>query len=327
MTWGWNDGAVADSKKMQTWPRYEAEYLKRALQSEYHKYDTTGLDAEQRQVYLDHVTQDFKEEADECLKAEFREWLQGNHAANDPDGPRIYENADGKPVRRWVVRSPEAEDEAGYSKVGHARAGWEHTPWGRASLTALPGVRQYLRAQAEASNADDLKMQLLAEYGPQDLDGAWRYFKHWVKGRPLSDAVKLPARFNEMAPGARSDFGNQMPNRMHSYNPDPSDRKPQVFAGDVGARHAAVSAPGEPRVRTTTEWEDNNIRKLRHTRQQMETVMNGEFDDAHQGENEIISAAERARTRDSSAATWFDDNTRRQRSQQNARLESMASVA
>jgi hypothetical protein len=31
----------------------------------------------------------------------------------------------------------------------------------------------------------DLQMNLLAEHGPQDLNQAWMYFKHWVKGRPV----------------------------------------------------------------------------------------------------------------------------------------------
>ena len=37
----------------------------------------------------------------------------------------------------------------------------------------------------------------MAEFGPQNLEDSWAYFKHWVKGRPLSDAVPLPPRFTE----------------------------------------------------------------------------------------------------------------------------------
>ena len=35
-----------------------------------------------RQVYLERVTKDFREEADDCLKSEFVDWLQGAHEDN-----------------------------------------------------------------------------------------------------------------------------------------------------------------------------------------------------------------------------------------------------
>ena len=150
MTWGWtargplpvdstavgttgggNVGSATEAGKTQAWPRYEAEYLKRALTSERYKYDTEGLDPEQKAIYLDKVTAGYKDEADECLKAEFDQWLQGLHSANDPQQTQCYENAEGKPVRRWTERTPESTDENGNSKVGLPRAGWKHTPWGR----------------------------------------------------------------------------------------------------------------------------------------------------------------------------------------------------
>ena len=195
MTWGWTArldgsatgttgggtrGGVADAGKTEAWPRYEAEYLKRALQSEAYKYDASGLDPQQRSIYLDRVTARYKEEADEALKAEFDQWLLGKHAANNAENETVYENADGKPVRRWVYRSKEAEDLEGGSKVGQARAGWKHTPWGRASLGHLPGVREYFQKQEDAWR-EDLKLQLLAEHGPQNIDDAWKYFKHWAE--------------------------------------------------------------------------------------------------------------------------------------------------
>ena len=34
-------------------------------------------------------------------------------------------------------------------------------------------------------------MNLLAEHGPQNIEEAWMYFKHWVKGRPVSLAKPL----------------------------------------------------------------------------------------------------------------------------------------
>ena len=347
MTWGWNArgalpvdgsgtgttgggqrGSSEEAQKTKAWPRYEAEYLKRALQSERYKYDTDGLDAEQRTIYLDKVTSKYKEEADECLKAEFDQWLQGLHSANDPSIEQVYENADGKPVRRWLVRSKESEDAQGHTKVGQARAGWKHTPWGRAALTGLPGVREYLREQTERANEADLKMQLLAEFGPQNLQDAWMYFKHWVKGRPLSDAVALPARFEHAAEGARSDFDMAQPHRMYAYDATESDRQPQVFATDRNAYNAAVSLPGEPKVRTTDEYEDDNVRSTRHLREQLESVLQKDSEatkalqEAHIGQVEAEERQEKAEAKDVQSAMKeeaIDDSTRRA---QNWRLQS-----
>ena len=105
-------------------------------------------------------------------------------------------------------------------------------------------MREYLREQKERANDTDLKMQLLAEFGPQNIEDAWKYFKHWVKGRPLSDAVALPARFDAPAYGTRSDVGHQMPQRMHAYDPDPSDRQPEVYATDRHAYNPILAQSG-----------------------------------------------------------------------------------
>lgn len=290
MTWGWDArgalpatsagtgttsggsiGTAAEAGRTHAWPRYEAEYLKRALTSERYKYDTADLDEAQKMVYLEQVIKNYKAEADECLKAEFEEYLQGNHIANDPQGDQVYQNVDGKPVRRWVFRSKESEDADGGSKVGQARAGWKHTPWGRAGLTHLPGVRDYLRNQTQSAHDKDTQMQLLAEMGPQNVDEAFMYFKHWVKGRPLSDAVSLPARFEDNV-ATRADFGRQMPQRMHEYDPTPNDRQPGVYAADPHAHNAAVAEPGKRPVAQTTEWEDKNVEKARALRQRLEDL-------------------------------------------------------
>ena len=292
MTWGWeargklpatsdatgttSGGSVGtreEANRTKAWPRYEAEYLKRALTSERYKYDTAGLDDQQKGVYLDRVVANYKQEADECLKAEFEQWLQGQHEANDTSQEQIYENADGKPVRRWVFRSPEATDETGGSKVGQARAGWKHTPWGRSSLLHLDGVREYLQSQERSAQAKDMQMQMLAELGPQNINDAWAYFKHWVKGRPLSDAVALPARFPTDEVAHRSEFGHQPPNRMYYYDSEPNDRQPGVLAQDHNARNAAVALPGEPAKTITTEAEDKNLQDVKDLRAMLEGMM------------------------------------------------------
>lgn len=286
MTWGWDArgalpatassgttgggsiGTWKEAAQTKAWPRYEAEYLKRALMSDRYKYDTEGLDEQQKGVYLDRVVANYKNEADECLKAEFEQWLQGTHPANDAN--EVYQNMDGKPVRRWVFRSPESQDANGGYKVGQARAGWKHTPWGRASLTHLPGVRDYLRDEKQTGHNKETEMQLLAELGPQNIEQAWVYFKHWVKGRPLTDAVCLPG--SEVT--SRSDFGRQMPHSMHEYNSTPNDRQPGVYAADAHAHDAAVARPGSPPVEQTTESEDRSVQTARNLRVRLENLFN-----------------------------------------------------
>ena len=292
MTWGWDSrgalpadgtasgttgggtiGTLSEASKTAAWPRYEAEYLKRAITSEQYKYDTVGLSDAEKAVYLDKIVANYKAEADECLKAEFEHWLQGQHEANDTSKEQCYENADGKPVRRWVFRSPESQDDTGGYKVGQARAGWKHTPWGRASLVHLPGVREYLREQKQSSHDKDTQMQLLAEFGPQNIEQAFQYFKHWVKGRPMSDAVAIPAAFPTDEVVSRSEFGMQAPNRMYAYDSEPNDRQPGVRAQDHNAHNAAVTKPGEAPVRETTEREDRNVTETRELSKRMEALL------------------------------------------------------
>ena len=52
-------------------------------------------------------------------------------------------------------------------------------------LTHLPGVREFLREQAERKDRNEFQLNMLAEFGPQNLEEAWAYFKHWVKRRPI----------------------------------------------------------------------------------------------------------------------------------------------
>ena len=343
MTWGWtargplpvdstavgttgggNVGSATEAGKTQAWPRYEAEYLKRALTSERYKYDTEGLDPEQKAIYLDKDTAGYKDEADECLKAEFDQWLQGLHSANDPQQTQCYENAEGKPVRRWTQRTPESTDENGNSKVGLPRAGWKHTPWGRSSLTHLPGVREYLREQEERANDADLRMQILADYGPQNIDDAWKYFKHWVKGRPLSDAVALPARFKEAAPGTRSDFGMQQPDRMLAYDAEMPDRQPQVYATDHNARQAAIAQPGQEWVTVTTDAENDYVREARQFREHLQSVVGtADMSTVHEGEEQAVKRDERAEAKDVASAHEQHKERRQEAKEQTGRLQEL----
>jgi hypothetical protein len=163
------------------------------------------MDSSAKQVYLDKVSENYKAEAEECLRREFNDWLQGKHKANQLGdfGGEKYVNQPGKPVRRQTYR-------IGDEVIAAVKDDWRHTWWGAAQLTHLPGVRDYLRRNAMEVAKADVYMNLLAEHGPQDLESAWMYFKHWVKGRPLSDSADMCDQ-ELYGPGTRSDFGPHNP--------------------------------------------------------------------------------------------------------------------
>ena len=213
---GGRTGSVAESSEASTWPEYDAHYLKRALAKADRKYSTASFlqgdgkaDDTLRQVYLNKVAANYKSEAEQALKNEFELWLQGKHPANE--GDNTYINGEGKPTRRWTYE----QVGGGGGSAGDLREGWRHTTWGKAALTHLPGVRDYLRSQYEEGMNDEIKMNLLAEHGPQDLQQAWMYFKHWVKGRSVSDAVPLVTpRPEGQTINDKSPWFNAMPQTM-----------------------------------------------------------------------------------------------------------------
>jgi hypothetical protein len=209
-------------------------------------------------VYLDQVTKNYKSEAEQALKQEFELWLQGRHPANDGGEHNLYENGEGKPVRRWTYQ----QTGEGGRAAGDAREGWRHTNWGKAQLTHLPGVRNYLRHQYEEGMNDEIKMNMLAEHGPQDLEQAWMYFKHWVKGRPISDATPLVMPRNEGRTfDHKAPWFNRMPHSMNSMDTRQMQGTRQVTGEETslpayGARRQATTASDdvhEPLPRD--EWE------------------------------------------------------------------------
>jgi len=214
MPWSWNTpgpmtvdlggtvGSVQEAKQPGAWPNYEAEYLKARLQSGKGKYNTDGVASagDKAQVYLDKISDDYKTEANQALKQEFVDWLQGRHELNNPD--KKYDNLPGKPVRRWVYND-------GVHEPSSQRDNWSPTWWGQAQLTHLPGVRDFLRKMEQERNSNDMQMNLLADHGPQDLEQAWMYFKHWVKGRPVGNETAIFKPRDGR--GQRSAFGMQPP--------------------------------------------------------------------------------------------------------------------
>lgn len=209
--------------EMPTYPKYEAEYLKNALMhGEKSKYDSSGLGHAPANVYLQHVTRDYKDEAQEAMRQEFSLWLQGLHTDNV--APSVYENGPGKVTRRWTTRDSNRP-------VGAIRDGWRPTPWGQAQLTHLPGVRSFLRSQAEKAVHKEVKLNLLADHGPQDLESAWQYFVTFVKGRPVSDAIPIVTPGADNGDPRNKARFNQMPDNMrHADTWQYDDPEPPVRA-------------------------------------------------------------------------------------------------
>lgn len=222
MPWNWNGGSrmdvyqggsrgsVEESKVTAAWPEYEADYLKRRLRTGLGKWDATNLNDAQQAVYLQEVAKHHETEADECLKRDFKLWLEGRHPTyNDPT--RVYE---GDAERRHVYRTSD-----GANLVTLPMDDWRATPWGTDQLTHLPGVRQFLRDEFEEGEKQTLHMNLLAEHGPQTLEEAWMYFKHWVAERPLSEAQCDTAVDPDRGPigdlGNKALFGS-MPHHMRN---------------------------------------------------------------------------------------------------------------
>jgi hypothetical protein len=242
MTWGWSSrgqasvavggsrGTPDEAKIAHAWPSYEAKYLAQRLATKTGKYDNGGLNDLETHVYLDKVAEDYKTEADECLRKEFYDWLEGKHAANGE--PLFYDNKKpGNPSRLKVIRDGNGSKVA--DKWDDTLDGqWNPTWWGQHALTHLPGVREHLRENEKQKMQADLQMNLLAEFGPQNLEQAWMYFKHWVKGRPVGTDECMQGMTNEtFSDGSlntekdnivRSAFGNMPGKGFPTIKPVPN---------------------------------------------------------------------------------------------------------
>ena len=170
-------GSMREAKKVESYPNYDAAYLAKRLGAErpqaleHNRYKSANqFDSSQKEmVYLQNATKGYEAEAEECLKKEFKDWLAGVHEDNYL--PKRYDNKKGGAIRR-DMRGKTLDD-------------WVPTWWGPNQLTYLPGVREYLREEAMNADQNSLDMNKLAHLGPQNVEEAWAYFKHWVKGRPV----------------------------------------------------------------------------------------------------------------------------------------------
>jgi hypothetical protein len=272
MPWNWDGrgrksvneggsvGTVQEAASARTWPTYNASYLASRLggqrakeAAEMDKYAAAGTMTNEaaQAVYLTKIAENYKEEADECLKSEFSQWLQGKHDLND--ATIAYPNDENAAQRRFVFRDQTHRNAHGGGVAqdpnddlpGQKMDDWRPTWWGRGSLTHLPGVRDYLRSDAIPANDSELTLNMLAEFGPQNIDQAWMYFKHWVKGRPVSEATCLQKT-------AHATDNNFDPSRGHGpsqsfYNTLPPSAQDPYKWDMYDGTHPGSSA-----------WEDHN---------------------------------------------------------------------
>ncbi|AUD57310.1 hypothetical protein [Pleurochrysis sp. endemic virus 2] len=222
MPWGWSQstaksidlggkrGSVYDAKQPSTWPQYEQEYLLKRVKN---LRESAALiepfeTSTEELTFLQNASQGYKNEAEEELHNEFVKWLQGSHPDNY--APATYTNGPGKPRRRHVFDG----------EVGSEKTDWVPTHWGKTQLTHIPGVREFLRKMSVESDKNDLQMNLLAEFGPQNLEQAWMYFKHWVKARPLTKGKTLMGNAEDPMDdgdiGQRSNVRDQLPDNFNN---------------------------------------------------------------------------------------------------------------
>ena len=183
--------------------------------------DTLDFDQAEKTAFLLNSVKDYEAEAEECLKKEFKDWLSGRHQDNAE--PQPYDNNAGGMKRRDMR--------------GELLAGWHPTWWGTKQLTHLPGVREYLREDYSSQDKHSFDMNMLAQFGPSNLEEAWAYFKYWVKRRPVGPWKCLTEQSDDkthpfersgpfsMAPGKREADGT-MPEmtRREAGNPSLLDQ-------------------------------------------------------------------------------------------------------
>ena len=188
---GGNIGTPSEVASKNTWPSYEAAYLwdkvreGKGVYNLQRKMDDGSLEQIPEEMrtyagmtaYMNKVSDNYKDEAEANLRAEFVEWLNGQHADNR--NPQVRSSTDSGPVRKRVYYDGAERVPGGVIKD------WKPTYWGARPLHHLPGVREFLQHDHRKGMETELQMNLLAEHGPQDIDQAWAYFKHWVKGRKV----------------------------------------------------------------------------------------------------------------------------------------------
>lgn len=249
---GGGEGTVSEASSVKSWPNYDAAYLAKRLgarepEQAYNNRFTAGregnwTDQAARQVYLEKVASNFREEADECLKAEFMQWLEGSH--EDNYAPREYLNLDGQQRRRAIhpVTEPDLNGQPVLRQAGETLTNWKPTWWNTNQLTHLDGVREFLREKKIHEEEHEFALNVLAEYGPNNIDQAWTYFKCWVKGRPVRPEECAPKRNPAAVEGTLDDTKRSAPVSMaESRSSILNAMPPPSAAARASAAASAVS--------------------------------------------------------------------------------------
>ena len=240
---GGTRGSKSELDSTSAWPHYNLEYLARKLNepraaevAKTNKYGAANemLNDHNKQIYLEQATKTLTQDANEQLKREFVHWLQGQHSDNHE--PSEYVNKEGKPKRMQVFRRGFESTGGGNADIdpGSQKDNWKPTWWGKSTLLHLPGVREFLSQQHVDSHWHSYDANLLAEYGPQNLQQAWYYFKHWVKGRPLTDGGTVDKTF---VPGFDQDQpprprGGELPDHLMHTRKYQNDAMPLPLRPD-----------------------------------------------------------------------------------------------
>ena len=135
---GGNVGTTAEAKEVKSWPNYDAAYLAHRLGAKepgianMDRYDSRaiGLTGGANIAYLNKVTENYKEEAEQCLRSEFVDWLQGTHEDNKV--PIVYQNNPGQMPRRALGST--VDGGAGVKHAGQQLDNWVPTWWNTINL-------------------------------------------------------------------------------------------------------------------------------------------------------------------------------------------------
>ena len=206
------------------------------IQAQPHKLPSNStLDEASKTALAIKALQGSDKDADKCLEAEFRMWLEGIHPVhNASESDKTAHNLDENKMR-GMRKQRITRDKHGAQLLPDNQ--WKDTHWGNASLVTLPGVREYLTGDQTAHTQAMANMNVLAELGPKNINEAWTYFKYWVKGAP----VQAPCQQESTDGGDPIDLmtGWQAPRpdrtRPSGGNDAPNTAKDGQYFGAYGA--------------------------------------------------------------------------------------------
>lgn len=177
-----------------------------------------------RQEVAKTAVSDVIREADDQLKLEFKTWLAGRHSANENGGTAKVMYAIPQPPTQkvyWGAREQTFQIDVS-NKKPHSTKDQDlihvpHTHWGKAALTHLPGVRDFMAEDLRKEHQYMLDEAKLVHFGPQNLEEAWYYFNKFIK---QNEVKKTP--FQVLPPdGDDHNYGKSHPADRRFERQDP----------------------------------------------------------------------------------------------------------